>query len=346
MADDEFEFAELAAREVKTFVFYTTFTCNLECKHCMFSSCPKRNDSIDFKLFQKGLRDIHLIQRWRDCQIGFSGGEITLHPRWRDMIEAARDLKFKVGIVTNGTTLNDHDAAFLSREEVAVAVSLDGFKEDHEQLRGTGTWETAFNSIGRLGDAGTQCTLNVVVTPESLSRLDKFVSFILENRPNVVRFNIQNVVTHGRANKYNELIFDGSGLERLFYACQKLKSEYLEAKFCHFLYARDFIKRHPCRIFACSGAKCHSGSSNVPSLFNILPDGTLLPLWALLPRRFSAGSLAHTSLETAILNYLGSSAHESLIELTKTVHRKAIRGNRIVFDFAEEAINTARYCAN
>lgn len=333
---------ELAARDVRAFVFYPTFACNLECDHCMFSSCPTRTDFAEFELVERGLREIHRNQNWRDCEIGFSGGEITLHPQWREMVRQACDLGFRVGLVTNASGLTDDDAKFLARPDVSIAVSLDGPERHHERLRGPGSWAQTISGLAKLSDAGAQCTINTAVTAESLASLDEFVAFILSSYPNVVGFNIQNIAAHGRARKHPEIVSDEQLLRELFYTCQRLKSEHLEARFSHFLYARDYVRKHPCRVFACSGAKCHSGSSNVPRLFNILPDGTILPLWSLLPRRFSAGNLRTVSLDDAIASYLGGSAHSELLTLTQSIHRKMIKGNAPLFDFAEQAINAAR----
>ena len=83
---------------------YPTNICNLNCKFC---SCANRNkkDTLSLDSIHKAL-----ISAWKlDCKaVTISGGgEPTLHPQINEIIQKITELKMKVGITTNGVTLEN-----------------------------------------------------------------------------------------------------------------------------------------------------------------------------------------------------------------------------------------------
>jgi len=109
--------------------------CNLHCSHCavnniqssMASHAQVRSEMQE--LYRMGIRLLF-----------FCGGETTL---WRDadkdlhdLIREAKALGFySVQIVTNGTLSTNYPEADL------VFLSLDGMREAHDRIRGSGTWD-------------------------------------------------------------------------------------------------------------------------------------------------------------------------------------------------------------
>jgi MoaA/NifB/PqqE/SkfB family radical SAM enzyme len=336
-------FNSFLAADVRTFVFYPTMSCNLECQHCMFASSPAVTRMLDFAIYERAIEGISRVPEWADVTIGFSGGEILVHPRWRDMIETARKAGFKVGIVSNGIAMTRDDVAFLCDLDVEVALSVDGLEPYHDKLRGTGSYARTWESLSALAVAEARLAVNSIVTPTSLKSLPRFVDLLISSFPRIRSINLQNMLPLGRARLDLSQSLDAEGLEILFYTCHELKARHLQTSFNHFLHPREFIRKHPCRVFACSGERCHSGRSNVPTLFNVFPDGRVSPMWALLPKKFLAGDLNYESMETIVRGYIGSKAHKALLSLAATTHQQLMSDTSagVAVDFAGKLLSKA-----
>jgi molybdenum cofactor biosynthesis enzyme MoaA len=133
--------------------------CNLECRHC-FISCSPHNRSF-------GFLDLATVQRRLEesVELGvkeyyFTGGEPFLNPDMTAILELT--LQFgPATVLTNGTVLKREWLERLRQAEDASTyslefrVSIDGFRaEDHDPIRGEGTFERARHGIVLLVEHG------------------------------------------------------------------------------------------------------------------------------------------------------------------------------------------------
>jgi MoaA/NifB/PqqE/SkfB family radical SAM enzyme len=80
--------------------------------------------------------------------VSIAGGEPTYFPYIVDLIEYARkELKYSVGLTTNGTLLTEAQLERLAACEIAITISLDGMQPMHDSIRGVGTFEKATNLL-------------------------------------------------------------------------------------------------------------------------------------------------------------------------------------------------------
>ncbi len=163
---------------VSHLVLSLTDECNLRCKYCVYSGAYDKshrrhsNKKMSFKTARKAV-DLCLHYAGcasrktsvREIYIGFYGGEPLLET---ELITATiayvekestrlglKDLfSFIPSISSNGLLLSDATVDYLVRNNVSIAVSIDGPQAIHDRYRVTvsqkGTWQKIMGNLRRL----------------------------------------------------------------------------------------------------------------------------------------------------------------------------------------------------
>ncbi len=118
-----------------------TDKCNLDCKHCIVSNLGYR--SLDLRAVK---RDLEILYDTGARVLVITGGEPFLwrddagHGLW-DVVDYAKQLGFfRTVICTNGTLELNSQADYLW-------VSIDGVPDEHDDLRGTGSYNKIMANI-------------------------------------------------------------------------------------------------------------------------------------------------------------------------------------------------------
>ncbi len=181
------EYARTVERhELRTLFWECTLRCNLRCRHCG-SDCRAEALRADmpaedfFRVLDTQITphaDPHRVL------VVLSGGEVLLRP---DLERIGLELyrrEYPWGMVTNGLALDERRFEGLLRAGLhTITVSLDGFEEEHNYLRGhPRSFETALRAA-RLTAAEPSVLSDVVtcVTPRLLPRLGAFRDLLLDN---------------------------------------------------------------------------------------------------------------------------------------------------------------------
>lgn len=146
-----------------------TSSCNLSCPMCYASSGPDgKHDSYE-NIVRAIDRLVEVEGRAEVIQL--SGGEPTIHPRFRDVLRYAVDAPIDVIMVnTNGVTLAKDDALLDLLEEhrlrLEVYFQLDSFDDEASRvLRGAKLTDTKRRALERLGKRGIRTTLVSTLQP-------------------------------------------------------------------------------------------------------------------------------------------------------------------------------------
>ncbi len=133
--------------------------CNLRCTHCYQSAYEhgglSETDTLKIAKILDGA-----LAKWRKSgRISLTGGEPFLKKelmfRLMDFAEKSANFRW-IGILTNGTLINDETAEQLTlfRKLKEVQVSIDGSKEEtHDAIRGKGSFQKALKGLENLVDA-------------------------------------------------------------------------------------------------------------------------------------------------------------------------------------------------
>lgn len=175
---------------IDNFIFGITNQCNLRCKSCYNSYENSLQEELTLDEMKEMVREVLPLLTYG---FSISGGEPFC--RKNDLIELVEYIAqlaptTKIGIVTNGTLIDEETAQRLSSiPELTVQVSLDGITKDaHEFNRGRGTFEKALKGISILCKYNINVLLGVLITEKSISEIEDILKFADKHKLMGVRF--------------------------------------------------------------------------------------------------------------------------------------------------------------
>ncbi|HKK90030.1 MAG TPA: DUF5714 domain-containing protein [Desulfobacteraceae bacterium] len=163
--------------------FHITDQCNLTCRHCMFSCSPKTRTTMPWHRFSALFEEAFTL----GCRTIFlTGGEPLLHRDFEKIctriLSASRDTRLV--ILTNGLLIKKK-APFLRslpQDRLHLQVSVDGTREQHDRIRGQGSFDGMIQSVSQLSGTAGQLSFAMAVTPENLDQMGSIVALAAENR--------------------------------------------------------------------------------------------------------------------------------------------------------------------
>lgn len=236
-----------------------TSSCNLKCKHCYQGDDKLKAFTIPFNTLKQILED---ITKLGGRTIVLTGGEFFLYPKWKEVLEYAFRLGLNISIVTNGTLVDASIVSFLSkfRDKIRIAVSLDGFRDDHEFVRGKGTFDKVVSAIKLLTNAKIDVIVQTILTKNNIEYLDRFVEFIAEL--GVVRVTFINIGFAGYAVRYIDELTEKSKrfkeIVRQLYAAitqgDRIRSLSNIGYRCN-IFPRSVSINYDCTVYPCTFAR-------------------------------------------------------------------------------------------
>jgi radical SAM/Cys-rich protein len=152
------------------------YRCNQSCLHCHVNAGPNRTEAMDGATVDLVLK---VLERRAVATLDVTGGAPELHPGFRRLVTAARELAVKVMDRCNLTILSEPGqegtAAFLADNQVEVVASMPCYLADNvDRQRGKGVFDRSIQSLKALnalgyGDPRTGLTLNLVFNPQGPS---------------------------------------------------------------------------------------------------------------------------------------------------------------------------------
>ncbi|MEG1513355.1 MAG: Cys-rich peptide radical SAM maturase CcpM [Clostridia bacterium] len=177
---------ELTGQQLTQLILQVTQDCNLRCSYCVYvNECYKNRKhakrQMSFEMAKRAIDFFIPNSSGRDqVYIGFYGGEPLLRfGLIKDCIEYVKaivsDKRVLFTMTTNGTLLNDVIIEYFIANDVALVVSLDGYKEAHNRNRifsnGEGSFDIIMSKLchikNKYPDYFRSISINTVVSPET-----------------------------------------------------------------------------------------------------------------------------------------------------------------------------------
>jgi radical SAM/Cys-rich protein len=169
---EQIPFPPVSRRHVDTLQVNLGYHCNQSCVHCHVAAGPDRTEEMD-EATVAGV--IAFLRARRVPTLDLTGGAPELHPRFRDIVRAARAEGMEVIDRCNLTILLERGqedlAEFLAAQRVTVTASMPCYLRDNvDRQRGKGVYARSIAGLKRLnalgyGRAGGGLTLNLVYNP-------------------------------------------------------------------------------------------------------------------------------------------------------------------------------------
>lgn len=306
-----------------TFNVLLTNRCNLNCQHCCNNSSYK-NDGYGIPT-DKALTLIKNASEYKARGICFTGGEVTLREDLPLLINAAYESNIESSFFTNGLLVNEELVNKIEGKITYVCVSLDGPEEYHDYIRNqSGVYRQAINAIKLLVSHNITTVIQYTVTRNNMQHLDWVIEKAHELK--VSRLYFAPLQFFGRAIEMKDQMLTPSNLRYLYNKIVNARGRYLDLPiFYKGNLDTEFIKKHPCNIFACSGMSCHKVKPLFPDKINIGSDGKVYPLSSDIDAKFIMGNINDNTLLEIINNYSESSKLKELMELCSYVYFKHVK---------------------
>lgn len=171
---------------VETFAPYRmdlvlTYACNNECPHCYVD--PARRGKVSLE-FEDWCRVMDKLWAAGIPHVTFTGGEATLYPRLRELIEYAEDLGLVTGLLTNGRRLADMEY-LKGLVEVGldhVQITLESHDEKvHDAMVGhPGAWKETVQGVRNALELPVYTLTNTTLTRANAPEIERTVQFLAE----------------------------------------------------------------------------------------------------------------------------------------------------------------------
>lgn len=159
--------------------FQLTRNCNLRCPFCgqwgekgFFSNaCGEDMTLSDWKSIADELAE-NRIKTGENPSVMLWGGEPLVFPQFREIAEYLAKNGFELGIVTNGVFINKyHD--ILKRDFKKIYISVDGPREIHDSIRGSGVFDRVAENIGMIKDGNAEIIIMTVLTEALFAKIEE-----------------------------------------------------------------------------------------------------------------------------------------------------------------------------
>lgn len=120
-----------------------TNRCNLWCSMCIRGK--QYESDMDYNQFIQ----LMSTKKYYETELVITGGEPTLHPQFIEFVKHASEHFKKVLIATNGTT-NYYIDELKNINNLMFQISLDGNKDIHDSIRGTGAFQSTLETINKF----------------------------------------------------------------------------------------------------------------------------------------------------------------------------------------------------
>ncbi len=105
-------------------------------------------------------------------EINLTGGEPLTHPDFFRIAQEIRNRNIALGILTNGTLIDDETAAKIAKlSPKFVQISLDGPEEIHDAIRGAGQFQAALRGVDSLKKAGVKVSISFTAMKSNYTSL-------------------------------------------------------------------------------------------------------------------------------------------------------------------------------
>lgn len=207
-----------ASEHLLTQLFWEcTLRCNLRCRHCG-SDCKNVSGKADMPKedFLKVLDNISGQMDPHKVFVVITGGEPLMRKDLEECGRAIYDKGFPWGMVTNGFAMTPQRFnSLLDAGLHTMTVSIDGFEQEHDWMRGVpGSFAHATDTIRMAAAAGIVFDAVTCVNPRNIDSLERLRDYLYSI--GLRRWRLFTVFPSGRAANDDSLKLTGAQFRRTF----------------------------------------------------------------------------------------------------------------------------------
>jgi len=193
--------------------FKLTNRCDLRCTHCYqwgengyHRSLPRVDVTQDLPLAL--IDDVLKATRAIRSNVFLWGGEPLVYRHWAGLVELLADDERWTSVCTNGTLIAQRlESLCRISRQLELSISIDGFRAEHDALRGEGAFDRTMSGLRALvaarqaGAFRGEITVNCVIGDALCPRLCDMVSFLEAEGVETVYLSFPWYISHETAAK-------------------------------------------------------------------------------------------------------------------------------------------------
>lgn len=152
--------------------------CNLSCPHCLAGNLDLYSDEVDTGA---GLRFVDCFAECGVTRVVFTGGEPLLRHDLFELLARAKRRGISTQITTNGLGLTSDRLNTLRAVVDVLRVSVDGFRETHNRLRGSNNFDTVLRNAVRAVEIGFDVCINTIVLKDTIEEIPALIRLLSDH---------------------------------------------------------------------------------------------------------------------------------------------------------------------
>lgn len=164
-----------------------TKKCNLRCVQCFSDSGTLKEQELTTKDIYKLFDDMCDNGTFFIC---LGGGEPFTRPDLLDILKYGKNKKLAISVVTNGLLLNKEKIEKLNELDIDYLwLSFEGLKNNHEKLRGEGTFDKILDTLQQLKDNyDGKTAIRMSVNKYNIDECEEMVKLAENYEVDLIRF--------------------------------------------------------------------------------------------------------------------------------------------------------------
>ncbi len=155
-----------------------TKKCNLKCLYCHYTDEDQQDRDLPYDFWEKVLKEYKNLNLdfIKEKKVTLTGGEALLHKDFWKILKLSKDLNFYVSLPTNGTLLTPELVKSYKKYGVDdIIIAFDGTKENHDKLRGKGSFDKAYEGAKLVVSSGIKLLITTCLTKLNYKDLPEIV---------------------------------------------------------------------------------------------------------------------------------------------------------------------------
>lgn len=241
-----------------------TRECNLQCRHCY--ACAENAPSRDELRYEEICQAVDSIRSTfrTGVQFAVTGGEPLVRTDIGDILRHIKSQGFRSGLVTNGLLLTQEKLDVLEDTVDAISISLDGFEESHNYLRGARVFDRTLDALRLCAGSGkVKVGVKTAVYGKNLGELSRLADLL--EQLGVSRWHLFPVEPLGRGKEQKDLLLSEKECRLLrSFVSQARAARNLDLSFSE--EERIGIGKKIC--YYCTEKRCRAGVTSLAILYN------------------------------------------------------------------------------
>ena len=156
---------------------HPTRRCNLRCLHCYSDSSPTATGELEIGVLSRALA---AAARLGYTTLAVSGGEPLLYKSLQQLLLTARSHGMSTTVTTNGMLLTSPRVERLTEAVDLLAISLDGTRESHNEMRGSvRAFDAMLHCLETVRSSGIRFGFLFTLTRYNVDQLEAVADFAI-----------------------------------------------------------------------------------------------------------------------------------------------------------------------